>query len=136
MSLNNLGAFLSDLGRHEEALASAQEALDLYRRLASARPDAYTAALAKSLGALHVTLKAAGRKEEALESAAEGLQVLRPAFLALPQAHAQVMGALCGDYLALCKELGREPRADILGPVLGVLEHLASVGGEAQKSDV
>jgi tetratricopeptide (TPR) repeat protein len=133
-ALNNMGNRFSALGRHEEALASGQEAVDIRRRLAAARPDAYTADLATSLGALHVSLMAAGRKKAALESAAEGLQVLRPAFLTLPQAHARLMGALCGGYLALSKELGREPRADILGPVLEVLKRLSSAGGEAQKS--
>jgi hypothetical protein len=36
MSLNNLGARLSDLGRREEALAAAQEAVDIRHRLAGA----------------------------------------------------------------------------------------------------
>ena len=42
MSLNNLGATLSDLGRREEALAATQEAAELYRRLAAQQPDALT----------------------------------------------------------------------------------------------
>jgi tetratricopeptide (TPR) repeat protein len=35
MSLNNLGASLSQLGRREEALAATQEAVDIRRRLAA-----------------------------------------------------------------------------------------------------
>ena len=46
-SLNNLGDRLSDLGRREEALAAAQEAVDLYRGLAAARPDAFTVDLSR-----------------------------------------------------------------------------------------
>ena len=41
MSLTNLGPHLFDLGRREEALAASQEAVDLYRRLAAERPDAF-----------------------------------------------------------------------------------------------
>ena len=50
MSLNNLGMGFSDLGRREEALAAAQEAVDIYRRLAQTRPDAFLPDLATSLG--------------------------------------------------------------------------------------
>ena len=52
MSLNNLAAMLSDLGRREEALTTAQEAADLYRGLARARPEAFTPDLAMSLNNL------------------------------------------------------------------------------------
>jgi len=41
-----------DLGRREEALAAAQEAADLYRGLARARPEAFTPNLAASLNNL------------------------------------------------------------------------------------
>ena len=37
-SLNNLSVRLADLGRREEALAAIQEAADIYRELAAARP--------------------------------------------------------------------------------------------------
>ncbi len=39
----NLGATLDHLGRHREALDAAQEAVDLYRPLAAANPDAHQA---------------------------------------------------------------------------------------------
>ena len=50
--LNNLGNRLSDLGRREDALAAAQEAVDLYRQLAADRPDAFLPDLAMSLNNL------------------------------------------------------------------------------------
>ena len=49
MSLNNLGAMLSALGRQEEALAAAQEAVNIRRRLAAQQPDAFLPDLAASL---------------------------------------------------------------------------------------
>ncbi|HEX2074239.1 MAG TPA: hypothetical protein VHF92_10675, partial [Geodermatophilus sp.] len=52
MSLNNLAAFLSALGRREEALERAAEAERVYRQLAAARPDAFLPDLAMSLNNL------------------------------------------------------------------------------------
>ena len=52
MSLSNLGKFLSELGRREDALAAAREANDIYRRLATDRPDAFLPDLATSLNNL------------------------------------------------------------------------------------
>jgi tetratricopeptide (TPR) repeat protein len=51
MSLTNLGAMLSGLGRREDALAATGEAVEIYRRLAAARPDAFEPDLARSLWA-------------------------------------------------------------------------------------
>ncbi|MFC4068252.1 tetratricopeptide repeat protein, partial [Actinoplanes subglobosus] len=49
MSLNNLGAMLSELGRRDEALEPSQEAVTIRRRLAEANPGAYLPNLAMSL---------------------------------------------------------------------------------------
>jgi hypothetical protein len=66
MSLNNLARRLSGLGRREEALAAADEAVRLYRALAAARPDAFTPDLARSLSVLGDVLEALDRIPEAL----------------------------------------------------------------------
>ena len=58
--LNNLANHLSDLGRREEALGAAEEALDLRRTLAAANPQAFTPDLALSLGKLYGTRMEAG----------------------------------------------------------------------------
>src|SRR6201993_2792457 len=47
--VGTLGNRLSNLGRREEALAASQEAVDIYRRLAQTRPDAFLPDLASSL---------------------------------------------------------------------------------------
>ena len=52
MSFGTLANRLSDLGRREEALERAEEASDLYRELAAARPDAFRPDLAMSLNNL------------------------------------------------------------------------------------
>jgi tetratricopeptide (TPR) repeat protein len=62
---------LSALGRREEALAAAQEVVDIRRDLARARPEAFTPDLAMSLNILANVLSALGRREEALAAAQE-----------------------------------------------------------------
>jgi len=64
-SINNLGGDLSNLGRREEALAAAQEAVDIRRRLAQTRPDAFLPNLAASLNNLGMMLSNLGRREQA-----------------------------------------------------------------------
>ena len=68
---NNGAGYLSDLGRREEALAAAQEAVNIRRDLARARPEAFTPDLAMSLNNLANVLAALGRREEALAAAQE-----------------------------------------------------------------
>ena len=55
-SLNNLSVRLADLGRREDALAAIEEAAEIYRELAAARPDAFRPDLAMSLNNLSVRL--------------------------------------------------------------------------------
>ena len=70
--LNNLSVALSALGRREEALQAAQEAVDVYRKLAEANPQAFLPDLAMSLNNLGNRLSALGRREEALDGGAGG----------------------------------------------------------------
>jgi tetratricopeptide (TPR) repeat protein len=77
MSLNNLGADLSGLGRREEALAATAEAVDLYRKLASHHRDAHLPGLANALrnvGYVALTLNAP--TSHAIAMTAEGVQYL------------------------------------------------------------
>ena len=68
---------LGALGRREEALAAAEEAVRLYRALAEACPDAFTTHLAWSLATLATMLGALGRREEALAAAEEAVRLCR-----------------------------------------------------------
>ncbi|MEI7940693.1 MAG: tetratricopeptide repeat protein, partial [Verrucomicrobiota bacterium] len=85
-TLNNLANVLSDLGRREEALAHAQDAVRLYRQLAEARPDAFLPNLAMSLNNLANRLSALGRREEALAHAQESVRLDRQLAEARPDA--------------------------------------------------
>ncbi len=100
MCLNNLGNMQSALGQQEAALASTQEAVDLYRKLAEARPEAFLPELAMSLHNLGIRQSDLGQPEAALASAQQALDALWPLFLRLPAAF--VIDT--GDYLATLRD--------------------------------
>ncbi len=63
--------------------------------------------------------------------AQEAVKALAPHFLWLPAAFAPRTIILVRNYLALCKELGREPDAGLLGPVVQALQELEKDGRSA-----
>jgi tetratricopeptide (TPR) repeat protein len=68
------------------ALASAEEAVQLYRALAAARPDAFTPDLAMSLNNLAKILSDLGQREKALAAAEEAVRLYRVLAAARPDA--------------------------------------------------
>jgi tetratricopeptide (TPR) repeat protein len=76
-ALHNLSVALADLGRHSEAVAPAQEAMEIRRRQAQAAPGAFQRYFADLLIHLSAKLLEAGRREEAVLRAAEGVDVFR-----------------------------------------------------------
>jgi tetratricopeptide (TPR) repeat protein len=127
-ALLNLGIRLSELGRPEDALAAAQEATDIYRRLAAARPDAFLPDLALSLNNLGARLSELGRREEALTAAQEATVTLAPFFLKLPAAYGQWMTVMARQYLKACEDLGVEPDAALLMPIVETFQKLQAPG--------
>ncbi|TYB51113.1 tetratricopeptide repeat protein [Nonomuraea sp. PA05] len=81
-SLNNLGWTLLALQRFDDAVASLEEAIGLYRR-----DTGPPAALARSLYNHGVALGHLGRHDEALTSAEEAAEVLRPLYVHEPDAY-------------------------------------------------
>ena len=65
MLFRSLAIRLSELGHREEALTVAQEAADLYRELARARPEAFIRNFAISLRTLINILIVHGQSEDA-----------------------------------------------------------------------
>jgi tetratricopeptide (TPR) repeat protein len=124
LSLNNLANMLSELGRREEALAAAEEAALLYRALASVRPDAFAVELVQSLWLLGHLCAETGNPEAAMRTSAEAIQLLTPSFVASLTASVGIMAGLVQTYLAQCEVVGREPDAELLGPVVSVFEQL------------
>jgi tetratricopeptide (TPR) repeat protein len=111
MSLNNLGNCLSKLGRHEEAMTPAREAVDLFRALASARPDAFRPGLAMSLNNLGNHLSELGRREEAQTPAREAVDIRRALARARPDAFRPDLAMSLGNLGNRLGELGRREEA-------------------------
>ncbi|MEO0361629.1 MAG: tetratricopeptide repeat protein, partial [Pseudomonadota bacterium] len=111
MLLSNLGGYLSSHGRREEALAAAEEAVETYRPLAAARPDAFAPALAISLSSLGIRLSALGRREEALAAEEEAVAIRRPLATARPDAFAPELAASLSNLGIRLSELGRREEA-------------------------
>ena len=78
----------------------AREIIDIRRKLAAARPDAFLLDLAMSLHNLGIRQSALGRPEAALALAEEALHALWPLFVRLPAAFA----VDTGDYLDAVRE--------------------------------
>ncbi|WP_405803535.1 tetratricopeptide repeat protein [Streptomyces sp. NBC_00210] len=76
-ALHNLSGALADLGRHAEAVAPAQEAMEIRRRQAQVAPGAFQRYFADLLIHLSTELLEAGRPEDAVLRAAEGVDVFR-----------------------------------------------------------
>ena len=107
---NNLSVRLSDLGRREEALAQAEEAVRIRRQLAQAWPDAFLPNLATSLNNLANRLSALGRREEALAQAEEAVRLYRQLAQARPDAFlpdlARSLAVHCNCLVALERHSG------------------------------
>lgn len=75
--LSNLAVRLGEVGRRDEALHAAEEAVALRRQLVAEDPDAFTANLALGLNNLANHLAAMGRRVEAVAAAAESVAAFR-----------------------------------------------------------
>jgi tetratricopeptide (TPR) repeat protein len=102
VSLTNFGNQLGDLGRHEEALAATQDAVDLYRRLAQSFPDTFQPDLAHSLHILGIQLRSVGRREESLTATQETVDVRRRLAQSRPDAfEPDLAKSIAGTSIAL-----------------------------------
>src|SRR5204862_156701 len=108
---NNLAIRLRELGRREEALAAAEEAVKAYRALAQVGPGAFVPGLAMSLNNLGIRLGALGRREEALAAAEEGVNVYRALAQARREAFEPDLAASLNNLGNRLSELGRREEA-------------------------
>ncbi|MGC5664516.1 tetratricopeptide repeat protein [Micromonospora sp. WMMD723] len=85
---------LGNAGQWEHALAAADEATNIYRRLVEASPETYLPHLAMSLNNLGTCLSELGRRQEALALAVEAVDIRRDLAKANPEAY---LGHLAGS---------------------------------------
>ena len=109
--IDTLGIRLSDLGRREEALAATQEAVDIHRRLAQSRPDAFLPDLAVSLNNLGTDLSDLGRREEALAAAQEAVDIYRRLAQSRPDAFLPDLARSLNNLGNRLSDLGRREEA-------------------------
>jgi tetratricopeptide (TPR) repeat protein len=110
-TLNNLANSLGALGRREEALAKAQEAVRIFERLAKARPDAFLPGLAGSLNNLSNSLGALGRREEALAKAQEAARIYEQLAQTRPDAFLPDLAGALNNLALRLADLGRREEA-------------------------
>jgi len=110
-ALNNLGVALSALGRYDEAWTATREAVDLYRALAAARPDAVRPNLARSLTNLGNVLAALGRYDEALQATQEAVALYRALAAARPDAVRPDLARSLNNLGLRLADLGRHEEA-------------------------
>ncbi|WP_019927174.1 tetratricopeptide repeat protein [Nocardia sp. BMG111209] len=108
--MNNLAVRLGDLGRREDALAAAVEAVEIRRRLAATDPDTYLPDLAMSVHNLAVRLNYLGRREEAL-IAVEAVEIWRRLAAADPDAYLPDLAAGVNNLAVYLGGLGRREEA-------------------------
>jgi tetratricopeptide (TPR) repeat protein len=109
--VGTLGIRLSNLGRREEALAASQEAVDIRRRLAQTRPDAFLPDLASSLNNLGIRLSNLGRREEALAASQEAVDIRRRLAQTRPDAFLPDLASSLNNAGAMLSNLGRREEA-------------------------
>ena len=102
---------LSNLGRREDALAASQEAVDIYRRLAELRPDAFLPNLATSLNNTGAMLSNLGRREDALAASQEAVDIYRRLAELRPDAFLPNLATSLNNTGAMLSNLGRREDA-------------------------
>ncbi len=105
--LNNLGNRLSDLGRWEDALKATAEAVEIRRKLASSRPDAFLPDLAMSLNNVGNRLSNLGRREDALKATKEAVEHYRKLASSRPDAFLPNVAGSLNNLGNMLSNLGR-----------------------------
>ena len=121
---------LSDLGRREEALSKAEEAVRIYEQLSRARPDAFLPYLATSRGTLGVCLTGMGRHAEAAASFRQGLVDITPQLNRDPRAFVQLAVKSARKYMEQMKAAGKEPDVAVLTPVAEAIKRVQAEDGK------
>jgi tetratricopeptide (TPR) repeat protein len=124
-SLTNLANLQSNMGQREAALATAQEAADLYRELVRLNRDAFAADYARVHGVLGHILNGLARSQEAALAFETGVREILPEVQKYPAAHLPLALTLVRGYIASLQTAQLEldetlvqQIASILGPYL------------------
>jgi Trypsin-like peptidase domain/Tetratricopeptide repeat len=128
---------LADLDEHEDALAAAEEAVTLYRRLAEAKPNAFRPGLAIALNNLSVRLPKLDRWDEALTAVEEAVEIRRRLAREDPDAFLSDLASSLINLSSVLAHLRR--RAEALTAIEGAVEihrHLTEEHPHAIRPDL
>jgi nucleoside phosphorylase len=109
--LTILGARHRDLGHREAAVASTHKAVELYHKMAAARPDAFLHDLAMSLNNLGTMQSELGQQEAALASTHEAVNLYRKVAPARPEAFLPDLATSLNNLGTKQSELGQHEAA-------------------------
>lgn len=110
-ALDGWSLALRELGRREDALAAAEEAVRLRRGLAAARPDAFTPDLALSLNNVAAMLGNLGQWDGALAAVQEAEHLYRALTATRPDAFTPDLAASLSNVAAMLGNLGQWEKA-------------------------
>ena len=137
MSLNNLAIRVSQLGKREEGLEAAQEAANLFRELAAARPGVFRPDLAMSLNNLAGRLGDLGKHDGALEAAQEAADLYRELAAARPDAFRPELATSLNNLAGHLSELGkREEGLEAAQEAADLYRELAAARPDAFRPDL
>jgi Tetratricopeptide repeat len=137
VSLNNLAIRLSELERNEEALAAAEKAVELYRRLAARRPDIFRPNLASTLNTFANRLSDLGRYESALTAAEEAAALYSELAKQQPNTVRIGLGVALNNLSNRLSDLGRyEPALTVAEEAIVLYRKLAAERPNLFRSDL
>ncbi|MGW5058618.1 SAV_2336 N-terminal domain-related protein [Streptomyces sp. NPDC004096] len=138
-ALRNQSARLGEgeLGRREESLEAITEAVDVYRRLAAARPEAYLPELAAALRNQSARLRELGRREDGLAAIEEAVTIRRELAAARPDTYLPELAAALRNQSARLGELGRrEESLEAITEAVDVYRRLAAARPDTYLPDL
>ena len=109
--LTSLALALSENDHREPALRAAQQAGDLYRALAAARPDVFKSELAMSLNNLANRLSDLGHREPALQAAQQAVDQYRELATARPDVFNPDLAGSLNNLANRLRDIGRRESA-------------------------
>ncbi|TDD34909.1 tetratricopeptide repeat protein [Saccharopolyspora elongata] len=128
---------LAQHGHREEALAAISEAVDLYRELARARPDAFRSDLATALNDQSNRLWGLGRWEEGLVAISEAVDIRRELARVRPDAFRSDLATALNNQSSQLWGLGRwEEVLVAISEAVDIRRELAQVRPDAFRPDL
>lgn len=137
VALDQLAVRLTAIGRHDQAMAAAEEVARIYTELAASRPRAFRPQLAASLNNLANVLGNVGRREPALTAALEATKLYRELAAARPKDFRRELAASLNNLANMLGAVGRpEPALEAAVEVVAIHRELAASEPVAFRPDL